>query len=76
MKDLFWHEGRGWCLTGHEHMQNLEGNSLFNLLNWELKLELLKSCSCSEVTHQKKAEKTKSQANEAKENKRHLYLSE
>lgn len=57
-------------------MQNLEGNSLFNLLNWELKSELLKSCSCSEVTHQKKAEKTKSQANEAKENKRHLYLSE
>lgn len=27
-------------------------------------------------THKKKAEKAKSQANEAKENRRHLYLSE
>lgn len=57
-------------------MENLKGNSLPDLLNWELKLELLKSSSCSELTHTKKAEKTKSQANEAEENKRHFYLSE
>lgn len=35
-------------------MQNLKGNSLLNSLNWELKLELLKSHSCSEFTHTQK----------------------
>lgn len=49
-------------------MQSLKGNSLLNLLNWELKLELLKSHSCRELT-QKKAEKTKSQANEDRKTK-------
>lgn len=56
-------------------MQTLQDNSLLNLLNWELKLELCKPRRCSEFTH-KKVEKTKSKANGAKENKRHLCLRE